>query len=106
MIRRTFWLVVGAIGGIMGYRRVVAVGRGVSGRLDADGTKAVRARKVRRGLLRGTISFSRGTIRFSRDARDFTRDVREGMDLYIARHPGPGGNTLGPSEETKVKEDR
>ena len=99
MIRRTFWLVVGATGGIMGYRRAVAVGRSVSGRLDADGTKAVRARKVRRGLLRGTI-------RFSRDARDFTRDVREGMDLYIARHPGPGGNTLGPSEETKVKEDR
>lgn len=29
-----------------------------------------------------------------------------GMDPYIARHAGAGANTLGPSEETIVKEDR
>ena len=106
MIRRMFWLLAGALGGIMGYRRVVRVGRSLSGRLDDDGPSVVRARKVRRGLLRGTVSAGRGTIRFSRDAREFTRDVREGMDLYMTRHPGSGGHTLGASEETNVKEDR
>ena len=94
MVRRVFWVTVGAAGGIMGYRRVASVGRTLSGRLDSGST-----RKVRRGLIRGTI-------RFSRDARGFTRDVREGMDLYIARHPGTETPTLGASERTNVKDDR
>lgn len=124
MIRRVFWLLVGAFGGIVGYRRAVAVGRsvtGMSGRVSGrdrsansvggvgvggEETAALRARRVRRGLVRGTIVFGRGTIRFSRDARSFTRDVREGMDLYIARHPGPEDNTLAPSEDTNVKDGR
>ena len=94
MIRRGFWVAVGAAGGIMGYRRVVSVGRSVSGRLDSG-----RAPAVKRGLIRGTI-------RVGRDARSFSRDVREGMDLYIARHPGPETPTLGASERTNVKDDR
>jgi hypothetical protein len=125
-----FWLLVGAIGGIMGYRRAVAAARSVSGlsnravRTDRSEksclsrgsglsaepgrgeASAVRARRVRRGLIRGTISLGRGAVRLSRDARRFTRDVREGMDLYIARHPGPAGNTLAPSEDTNVKDGR
>lgn len=95
MIRRGFWLTVGAVGGIMGYRRVVSAGRAVSGRLESG----PRTRKMKRGLIRGTI-------RVSRDARGFTRDVREGMDLYMARHPGPQRPTLPPSTRTDVKEDR
>jgi hypothetical protein len=95
VIRRSFWLIVGVVGGIMGYRRVVSAGRAVSGRLESG----PRARKVKRGLIRGTI-------RFSRDTRSFTRDVREGMDLYIARHPGPEGPTLPASTRTDVKDDR
>ena len=95
MIRRSFWLTVGAVGGIMGYRRAVSVGRSVSGRLESGpGT-----RKVKRGLIRQAI-------RFGRDARGFTRDVREGMDLYIARHPGPEGPTLRASTRIDVKDDR
>lgn len=83
MIRRTFWITVGAAGGIMGYRRVASLGR----------------RTAKQG-------WARGAIRVSRDARSFTRDVREGMDLYIARHPGHRTPTLGASERPNVKDDR
>jgi hypothetical protein len=72
MIRRGFWLTVGAVGGIMGYRRVAGV--------------------TKRGWARETIRF--------------TRDVREGMDLYIARHPGRPGPTLGANADNDEKEDR
>jgi len=72
MIRRGFWIMVGAVGGVMGYRRVVRV------------TKRAWARE---------------TIRFS-------RDVRDGMDLYIARHQGRPGPTLGASEDNDEKDDR
>jgi hypothetical protein len=95
MIRRGFWLAVGAAGGVWGYRRVSALGRDVSARLDGSPN----ARKVRRGVIRSAI-------RFGRDTSRFTRDVREGMDLYIARQEGADSNTLGPSENTDVKEDR
>lgn len=95
MIRRAFWLTVGAAGGVWGYRRVVSAGRAVSGRLD----EGPRSRKVKRGLIRGGI-------RFSRDARSFTRDVREGMELYIARQPDPEGSTLPATTRTDVKDGR
>ena len=76
MIRRGFWLTVGAVGGIMGYRRVVTFGRRASGTLGAGRASAKKRRWVRE------------TIRF-------TRDVQEGMDLYMARHPRQIGPTLG-----------
>lgn len=72
MIRRGFWLAVGATGGIMGYRRVA------------------RVRKRR---------WARETIRF-------TRDVREGMDLYMARHPGRVGPTLGASADNADNDEK
>jgi hypothetical protein len=82
-MRRTFWITVGAAGGIMGYRRVASLGQ----------------RAAKQGV-------TRRAIRFSRNARSFTRDIREGMDLYIARHPGPETPTLGASERTNAKDDR
>ena len=88
MIRRGFWLAVGAAGGIMGYRRAVSFGRRVSGTPGAR-----RARVTTAGVARETIRF--------------TRDVREGMDLYMARHPGRPGPTLGPDrDDTEEKDDR
>lgn len=72
MIRRGFWLTVGAVAGIMGYRRVVSA-------------------KKRRWV--------RETIRF-------TRDVREGMDLYMTRHPRQVGPTLEADNDENVKDDR
>ena len=80
MIRRGFWLTVGAVGGIMGYRRVASFGRRASGTLGAGRAHVT------------TIGVARETIRF-------TRDVREGMDLYMARHPA--GQSL-PSEQTQT----
>jgi hypothetical protein len=80
VIRRGFWLAVGVAGGIMGYRRVVLFGRRVSG-----------AKKRR--WIRETIGF--------------TRDVREGMDLYMVRHPRQVGPTLGADDDVdEVKDGR
>jgi hypothetical protein len=106
MIRRGFWLAVGATGGIMGYRRVSSLGRQLSATLSPAGPRegaeqsaagqptAAASRggqplsgRARRGLVRGTI-------RLTRDARMFSRDVREGMDLYMVRHRAQGSPTL------------
>jgi len=74
VIRRAFWVSVGAAGGIMGYRRVAELGRRLSGAPDKPAK--------RRSLVLGTI-------RATREARSFSRDVREGMDLYLSRtRPG------------------
>jgi hypothetical protein len=97
MIRRGFWLVVGATGGIMGYRRVSSLGRQLSETLSppATGPSGGGAeRKARRGLVRGTI-------RFTRDARRFGRDVREGMDLYMVRRAAQGSPTLNAGAESR-----
>jgi hypothetical protein len=115
MIRRGFWLAVGAAGGIMGYRRVSSIGRQLSATLSPAAPRgdaapagngapsnrpgpaaagrtapasAALSGRARRGLVRGTI-------RFTRDARMFSRDVREGMDLYLVRHRAQGSPTLG-----------
>jgi hypothetical protein len=55
MIRRLFWLILGAALGISGYRRVTAVARAIM--------PAPRARELAR----------------------FAGDVREGMDIYRQR---------------------
>ena len=94
MIRRGFWVVVGATGGIMGYRRVTALGRQLSGTLSPAKADQAPARQARRGLVRGTI-------RFTRDARRFGRDVREGMDLYMVRRAPQGSPTLDTGAESR-----
>jgi hypothetical protein len=83
VIRRGFWLTVGAAAGIIGYRRVSAVGRRLSGKLTAAGAA---------GLARETVRF--------------TRDVREGMELYSARHPEPPGPTLDTNHDPRPKDGR
>jgi len=105
MIRRGFWLAVGATGGIIGYRRVSSLGRQLSATLSPasprEGAEPATGQKTA-GASRGGQPLSgrawrglvRGTIRFTRDARMFSRDVREGMDLYMVRHRGQGSPTL------------
>ena len=83
MIRRGFWLTAGAVTGIMGYRRVSAVGRRVSASLGT-GTSPRRSRLT--------------AIRATRETFRFTRDVREGMGLYMARHSESAGPTLRTSQ--------
>ena len=81
MIRRAFWLTVGAAGGIMGYRRV--------------------ARLARR-------SVAADAIRATREVQGFSRDVREGMELYSVRRARAIGPTLGKTNGTDetLKDDR
>jgi hypothetical protein len=88
MIRRGFWLVVGAAGGIIGYRRVSSVSRQVAQTLGAapKGVKSPAARKRH---------WARETLRF-------TRDVREGMDLYFDRHRGGEDPTLNRSTSARA----
>ena len=90
MIRRGFWLVVGAAGGIMGYRRVSALGRQVS---ETLGTRQARPGRQARPRV-AKRHWARETIRF-------TRDVREGMDLYSVRQAAKRGPTLGSSEDPR-----
>jgi hypothetical protein len=87
MIRRGFWLAVGATGGIMGYRRAASLGRSLTGRLDGS-----RQQVVRRHWARETIRF--------------TRDVREGMDLYMTRHQSQVAPNLRASADNDEKDDR
>ena len=86
MIRRGFWLAVGAAGGIFGYRRVSSLARQASQTL---GTRPAGQNRPN-GSAPMKRHWARETIRFA-------RDVREGMDLYSARHPGHGRPTLGAS---------
>lgn len=79
MIRRLFWLGLGAGLGITGYRRTTRLVRGLAG-----------GSRSRRGVsLRGVAAFA--------------RDVREGMELYAARQEeerpdnGPRQATAGPT---------
>ena len=93
MIRRGFWLTVGAAGGIMGYRRVSALSRQVSQTLG--GQPGRQGRPAARGGLAGPASSPRKR-HWARETLRFTRDVRAGMDMYIARQQGRPAPTLGP----------
>ena len=89
MIRRGFWLAVGAAGGIMGYRRVSSLGRQVSARL---GTRPGQPGPGQPGAVKR--HWAKETIRFA-------RDVREGMDLYSVRQEARGKPTLGSGEDSR-----
>ena len=84
MIRRAFWLGAGAAAGILGYRRVEAIGRKVTGQVPGTVTGA--------GLLGPPKK--RTAIRMARETMRFTRDVREGMDLYYKRQNRTAASTL------------
>jgi hypothetical protein len=88
MIRRGFWLAVGAAGGIMGYRRASSLTRKVSETLGA--------RPERPGAVKR---------RWGRETIRFTRDVREGMDLYFDRQQARSAHTLGASTVHQERED-
>ena len=102
MIRRGFWLTAGAVSGIWGYRRVAAVGRRVSASLAPGGTlKLTDTRADARSASRtASRRASCGAVTLARETYRFTRDVREGMELYMARHPAPAGSTLSTDRTT------
>ncbi len=95
MIRRGFWLTAGAVAGIMGYRRVSAVGRRLSAGLNpavATGAKAALA-SGSSTLARGGRLTGRGAVGLAAETFRFARDVRDGMELYTAAHSAPAGST-------------
>jgi hypothetical protein len=98
MIRRGFWLAVGAATGIYGYRRVSAVTRRLSASLNPTGP----AQGAR--LAEGARLGYRTTVKAARETLRFTRDVREGMDLYMAGHPASAGPTLSADRESADRE--
>ena len=88
MIRRGFWLAVGAAGGIATYRRVSSLGRQVSETLGAR--PASPGGKKRH---------------WARESIRFTRDVREGMDVYTDRQRARSAPTLSPSTRAPTPRD-
>ena len=64
MIRRLFWLVLGAVLGVTGYRRATALARSLRPVPRASGLA------------------------------EFAADVREGMALYMERQARPAASTL------------
>jgi hypothetical protein len=84
VIRRGFWVLVGAAGGIAGYRRAASLSRQVS---ESLGARPKKAGAVKR--------------HWTREAIRFTRDVREGMDLYSIRQAAERRPTLGNGEDSR-----
>jgi hypothetical protein len=94
VIRRGFWLVVGAAGGIMGYRRAAAATRQVAATFGTRPRKPGAARR----------HWARETIRFA-------RDVREGMDQYYvhraaAQPPRLGASNSNSDSKSTVHDER
>ena len=77
MIRRLFWIIVGALLGVTGYRRVSQL-----------------ARAVRPGTRHRAAPWRPHSGTWTRGAARFAHDVREGMELYMDRHPGLTDRTL------------
>jgi hypothetical protein len=86
MIRRLFWVIVGALLGVTGYRRLRRLTHAVTlgGRRDTAPGKS----RVPGGWARSTALFA--------------RDVREGMELYADRHPRLAGRTL-EGQQTRAR---
>jgi len=82
LIRRLFWVTVGALVGVTGYRRLTRMARVV-------GAGGRRGARPPRGARRGPAGLD-----WARGAALFARDVREGMELYSDRHPRLAGRTL------------
>jgi hypothetical protein len=108
VIRRVFWVSLGAAAGISGYRRATAMGRAISvrltgapGRPELTPARPALARTSNFSATRTAWRTSRAAWRAQRAALArmraaglFARDVREGMDIYLNRHEGQPGPTL------------
>ena len=103
MIRRGFWLAVGAALGVAGYRRATRLVRGLG--FPIDGLPATgRTRQdddARQARGSGNLTRHpaparpRGVIASVASAALFVRDVRDGMAEYWSQHRGELARTLG-----------
>lgn len=87
MIRRLFWLLLGAALGIAGYRRVSRAARallpngGVAGRIGGQPARPALAHGASSALTRQ--AYGRSAVS---GTASFVRDVRAGMAEYLDRH--------------------
>jgi hypothetical protein len=86
MIRRGFWLALGAALGVAGYRRAGRLARAI--RPSAGGAR------LGRGRAGGAGRHGAGGACAPGGAASFLRDVRDGMDEYLERRQGQRGPTL------------
>jgi hypothetical protein len=110
MIRRVFWLVLGATLGVSGYRRVARLARalGARGPQSGAGVLARRPEITGRRVLAGAARAGRSTA----EGVAFVRDVRVGVAEYLDRQgqetgaapgirrgqPEPGGQRRRPPQ--------
>ena len=93
MIRRGFWLAVGATAGISGYRRAARLVRSLGPAPPAappGGRAAPRPDLTTRRILAGAAAAGRSTA----EGVAFARDVRDGMAEYLDRRVDATGRTL------------
>jgi hypothetical protein len=81
MMRRLFWLTLGAAAGVTGYRRLTRL---------IQAMHPLAGRGSRRAWLAGRAAAGAGPG----GVVTFLRDVRDGMDEYDARRPGPARHAL------------
>jgi hypothetical protein len=100
MIRRGFWVAVGAAIGVSGYRRASRLARTVfparpgSARATGSWGRARPAVITGRSLLAAAASAGRGTAQ----GVAFARDVQEGVAEYLDRRGDQAGRTLGSQQ--------
>jgi hypothetical protein len=95
VIGRLCWLVTGVVLGVTGYRRVSRLVRSFR---PAAGPAGRTWRAIRPGVPAARLN--RPAVHRSgtgplRGIGPFVHDVRDGMDLYLDRHSGQPGPTLG-----------
>jgi hypothetical protein len=106
VIRRGFWLATGAALGVMGYRRVTRLARGLGLGVDGPPAAGLNGRHADSRQVRGNDNLTgrprhqaparpRGAIASIGSAAVFVRDVREGMAEYWSLHRGELARTLG-----------
>jgi hypothetical protein len=92
MIRRGFWLVLGATLGVSGYRRASRLAHSIApaSSAAAAGPLARRSPLTSRRILQGAARAGRSTA----EGAAFVRDVRDGMAEYLDRQASDAGRTL------------
>jgi hypothetical protein len=107
VIRRGFWLALGAALGVTGYRKASALARELvppgrparpgAGPLAPSGPARrplLTSRQILGGAARAGRSAARGAA--------FCRDVRDGMAEYLDRQRPGSGRTLGSQQERQA----
>jgi hypothetical protein len=101
MIRRGFWVAVGAAIGVSGYRRASRLARSIFPARPGSALAAGSSGRARpalitgRSLLAAAATAGRGTAQ----GVAFARDVREGVAEYLDRQGDEAGRTLGSQRD-------